>query len=140
MTRASSTILLLCLFSIRPVEAQEPHLDAITGEVRTSTGAPVPAPIVRVTATGTSDTRAAQTFANGRFVLVWVDGRGDYTVSISAPGFQRVTRHVHRTGSNPHIDLHVELRSASSRDTRKDAAPVPPSRSSPEPSLETGFR
>ena len=139
MTGASSTLLLLSLLSLRPLEAQEPLLDAITGEVRTSTGAPVPSPTVRVTATGTKDTRDAQSFANGRFVLVWVDGKGDYTVSITAPGFQRVIRHVRRTGTKPRIDLQVELRSASSRDTRKDVGYVP--RSSPYPYRPNrGFR
>jgi Carboxypeptidase regulatory-like domain len=141
VTLASSTTLLLCLLSIRPLEAQEPLLDAITGEVRTSTGAPVPTSTVLVTATDTRETRAAQTFANGRFVLVWVDGKGDYTVSITAPGFQRVIRHVRRTGTKPRIDLQVVLRSASSRDTRQDAAHVRRSRSSPKAYRSgTGFR
>lgn len=138
--RTSSAILLVSLLALRPLEAQEPSLDAITGEVRASTGGPVPTPTVRVTAFGTNETRAAQSFANGRFVLVWVDGRGDYTVSISAPGFQPVSRHVQRTGSNPRIDLQVELRSGSSRDTRQDTAYVPRSRSSLNPYRpDTGF-
>lgn len=140
MTRTSSTILLVSLLALRGLEAQEPPLDAITGEVRASTGGPVPTPTVRVTAIGTKDTRAAQSFANGRFVLVWVDGKGDYIVSITAPGFQPVTRHVQRTGSNPRIDLQVELRSASSRDIRQNAAYVPRFRSSPTLSPDTVFR
>jgi hypothetical protein len=100
----------------------------------------VPTPTVRVTAFGTNETRAAQSFANGRFVLVWVDGRGDYTVSISAPGFQSVSRHVQRTGSNPRIELQVELRSASRRDIRQDSARVGHFRSAPTLSPDTAFR
>lgn len=143
MTRLlpSSTILFLSVLFFRPLEAQEPFLDAITGEVRTSTGAPVPTPTVRVTATGTKETRAAQSFPNGRFVLVWVDGNGDYAVSISAPGFQPVTRHVRRTGTKPRIDLQVELRSGSNRDNRQDTTNVSRSRSATKDyGPSTGFR
>lgn len=140
MKRASSTILLVSLLALRGLEAQEPPLDAITGEVRASTGGPVPTPTVLVTAIGTKDTRAAQSFANGRFVLVWVDGKGDYIVSITAPGFQPVTRHVQRTGSNARIDIQVELKSASSHDTRDNAAHIRRSRTSPTLTHDTAFR
>lgn len=117
--RAFSTVLALSLFALRSIEGQQPAMDAITGAVSDSTGAPVPYPVVRVLATGTTETRTAQSFANGRFVLVWVGGNGKYTVSITAPGFQRVIRPVRRTGTKPLMDIQVKLKSGSGLDTIK---------------------
>ena len=119
MTRALPAILLLSLlcFSPRVVQAQETHFDAITGEVRSSSGAPVPTPTVRVTAVDTRETRIARSFPNGRFVLVWVDGNGDYVVTVTAPGFHGVSRHVKRSGSKSRIDVQVKLKPVSG--TRK---------------------
>ncbi|HVZ78443.1 MAG TPA: carboxypeptidase-like regulatory domain-containing protein [Gemmatimonadaceae bacterium] len=91
-------------------ELAQRHHDVIRGRV-TSADSGTALTDVEVIATRSPDRafKSAKTDADGRYVLDWPDGTGDYLVHVAAVGFQTFRKRVTRTGTDSVFEVDVKL-------------------------------
>jgi outer membrane receptor for ferrienterochelin and colicin len=92
MVRAVCTIA-LALASAVVLEAQTTPTGTITGQVVDQGGLPMPGVTVAVTSPALQGTRSTTTTGSGAFILPFLP-TGDYTVTFTLQGFQKVERKV----------------------------------------------
>src|SRR5688500_9237323 len=86
--------------------AQAPS-DTLRGRVVTDSGAAVPAAEITVTRAPDRLVQRTRSDSSGHWIIVFVEGTGDYLVHVSAPGFQSARKRVQRPpgGLLPATDL-----------------------------------
>ena len=88
-------VALLCVFTSRPVEAQ--NVDIIRGRVLGVDTLPIPNVLVTATTLSGNVSRTARTDRNGRYTISFPGGEGDYWVSFSGIGLSPRRYQVKRT-------------------------------------------
>lgn len=108
--------------------------EIIRGRVSASTGAAVAGADVVTTRTSDRAARTARTDARGDYVVDWPDGNGDYSLVITASGFQRYAAHVARAGADSVILANATLVG----DQAQRLAPVVTQATRPVPDRDPG--
>ena len=97
--RALAQFLLVCL-AAAPLGAQRRQHEIIRGRITTDSGRVVANATVLAQRAPDRTVRSAQTDEAGLYTIDWVDGTGDYLVTVRAAGFPILSRRVTRTGSD----------------------------------------
>jgi hypothetical protein len=92
----------LCLVMAAVAGAQSRH-EIVRGRVTDDSARSVRAANVVVTRTTDRVAKTAVTDTGGGFSVEWIDGGGDYAVSVTASGFQTVTLHVARAAGGDSV-------------------------------------
>jgi hypothetical protein len=96
------------------IAAQSRH-EIVRGRVTSDSARVVRGADVIVTKTSDRSAKTAKTDTAGQFSTDWPDGTGDYAVTVTAVGFQTVSIHVARTGSDSVLVADVRLASGGQR-------------------------
>lgn len=98
----------------RSLAAQTRH-EIVRGRVTSDSGRAVRRADVIVTRTTDRAGKTTMSDADGQYSVDWPDGTGDYAVTVSAAGFQTLSVHVTRVGSDSIVVANVRLTSGGQR-------------------------
>jgi len=109
ISRASSIAAAVAVCCIAaPLRAQSRH-EIVRGRVTTDSGRVVRGAQVIVIRAADSAWKSATSDTGGRYSVDWPDGRGAYTVGVTAPGFAPMQAHVARRGTDSVIVADVRM-------------------------------
>ncbi|HEY3933419.1 MAG TPA: carboxypeptidase-like regulatory domain-containing protein [Gemmatimonadales bacterium] len=114
---ASALVVVVACHLARPTaaRAQGGNLDIISGKVTDKDGKPVPNATVEALSVQTDETRRATTKADGKYIIFFNDGGGQYRVTARAIGHNPFIQNVTRQEDDDRIDLDIELGSQAVR-------------------------
>jgi hypothetical protein len=110
-----STITLLfaaCALSAAPRTARAQDVDVLRGTVTSPDSQPIVGASLKFTALATQSTRTIRTDTKGQYSMVFQNGGGNYTVSVTAVGYAPQELELKRDGDEEVLRLNVVLKKA----------------------------
>jgi hypothetical protein len=110
--RAACALLFVCIletFAPRAAIAQGGNVDIISGIVLDQNGKPVANAVIEALSIETDVTRRTTTKADGRYILFFNDGGGQYRVTARAIGHQPFIQNVMKQTDDDRISLDIKL-------------------------------
>jgi hypothetical protein len=109
LSRGLAAVLLA--LAAMPIGAQTRH-EILRGRVVTDSGRPVADAVIRAQRAPDRAVKSAQTDAGGLYSIDWIEGTGDYLVTITAAGLPTLSRRVTRTGTDTVLTFDALLSNA----------------------------
>jgi hypothetical protein len=106
----STLLLSLCALGAAPRTVRAQDVDVLRGKVTNPDSQPVVGASLKFTALATQATRTIRTDAKGQYSMVFQNGGGNYTVSVTALGYAPQELELKRDGDEEVLRLNVVLK------------------------------